>query len=207
MQKADLTAVEQQTVEYYNQQGKEWSNQHQTTNFFEQEIKNFSQFLPNGKILEIGAGAGNEAQILCQMGYDYVGTDISTGLLDLAKKANPGTPFFEASVYDLAFAPNTFDGFWAAAVLLHVPKARIDEAFDSLKTVLKSGAYGFISLKAGESEGVDNVTNRFFSYYTSDEFTEILKKHNFSVEKCYEKIAAKRIKSQTWLNFFVRYNN
>ena len=55
-------------------------------------------------------------------GYDYTGTDISTGLLNEARKKVPGQSFYEMSVYDLDFPEGTFDGFWASAILLHIPK-------------------------------------------------------------------------------------
>ena len=201
-----LTNQEQQTVNYYNQQGKGWVEQQSPVSFWAQEIETFKQLLPTGKIIEIGVGAGLEAQLLLnQKTYDYVGIDISPTMLAMAQQRNPEAKFMEASLHELPFSSDTFDGFWAALVFLHVPKNRIDQALLSLTKVLKKNACGFISLKGGYGEETDKETNRFFSYFTSDEFTNILKKHHFIVEKNYERKEIKRIKEHTWLVFFVTY--
>lgn len=42
--------------------------------------------MPAGKILEVGSGGGRDAKDLIEMGYEYIGIDISKGLLEEAKK-------------------------------------------------------------------------------------------------------------------------
>ncbi len=120
---------------------------------------------------------------------------------------SPGANLVKASLYNLPFSPHAFDGFWAANVYLHVPKNRIDEAFESLKKVLKPGGVGFISLKAGEGEEIDEETGRFFAYYSLDEFKHILKRHNFVILEEIIRTEAKRIKKHTWLCFWVVYKS
>ena len=203
-----LTKQEQQTVSYYNQHGEAWVDKYSSVNkasFWTEEIKTLTQLKPTGKLLEIGSGAGVEAQLLCQKNYNYIGIDISPTLLAIAQQRNPHATFLEASLYDLPFQANEFDIFWAAAVFLHIPKNRLDEALSSLTRVLKRDACGFISLKAGNGEEVDKETNRFFSYFTTEEFTQFLNNHNFVVTHAYEKICTKKTNPQTWLVFFVTY--
>jgi ubiquinone/menaquinone biosynthesis C-methylase UbiE len=205
-----LTAHEQQTVDYYNQHGKTWVEQHfpaDKISFYQKEIELFKQLAPSGSLLEIGSGGGVEAhELLKETTYNYVGIDISPTLLATAQQRNPSAKFMEASVYNLPFTAGSFDAFWAAAVFLHVPKNRMDEAFVSLTTVLKPGACGFISLKAGEGEHVENETNRFFSYFTTQEFTQILSKYNFVVTQTYQKVRMSlKNTPQPWLIFFITY--
>jgi len=74
------------------------------------------------------------------------------------------------------------DGFWAAAVLIHVPKERIDEAMDAIKRNLKAQAVGFIAMKEGEGEKLETKdyldnTQYLFSYWQRDEFRDVLAKH------------------------------
>ena len=154
--------------------------------------------LPSGKVLEIGSGAGKDAQALIQMGYEYTGTDASKGLIDLAQQRNPGAKFENKSVFDLDYPDNTFDGFWTAATLLHIPKSRIDEALGTIRRVVKPGGVGFISLKQGEGEKEDPNTGRWFSYYSRDEFADILEGNSFRVEN-FEVRAGQK---DTWLVFY-----
>jgi SAM-dependent methyltransferase len=105
------------------------------------------EWLPNGKLIEIGSGSGREIPLFVQKGYDYIGIEPSAGMIELIKTEHADTRIIQTTIYDLPFENSTFDGFWMAAILLHIPKDRIHEAFNSFKRVLKPVAYGFISIK------------------------------------------------------------
>ena len=47
----------------------------------------------------------------------------------------------------LKFPPRSFDGFWAAASLLHTPKRKIKSVLGNIHKILKPEGVGFISLK------------------------------------------------------------
>lgn len=80
-----LSTEEKQTLDSYNKFAQEWSSSHLTFDLWSDEFKTFSQLLPKGKILEIGCGGGRDARMLAKK-YEYLGTDISSGLLKEAKK-------------------------------------------------------------------------------------------------------------------------
>lgn len=196
------------TLNAYNSTAKAWSEKHSNNNFWNEEYKTFNSFLPKGKILEIGAGGGRDAKILIEMGYEYTGTDISKNFIEVAQEKNPNTTFLVQSVYDLNFPKNTFfDGFWASASLLHIPKSKIDSALQQIKKYIRIEGIGFISLKKGEGENMDEQTfeekpfNRIFAYYSESEFTEILHRNGFELLQFIEN---KMTKKTTWLCFFVR---
>src|SRR3989344_2163605 len=200
MGKVKLTNAEQQTVDSYNRYGKRWSADHLDFSFWEKELKRLKKYLPDGKILEIGSGGGRDAKELIKAGYDYLGTDISKGLLNSARENNPGVKFILKSVYDLDFPDNTFDGFWACAVLLHIPKTRIDEALKQLYKVTKSTGVGFISVKKGGGERftVEPPPNgkRFFAFYSLKEFERKLRNNAFEILYSEER---KKTAKTTWL--------
>jgi len=203
----NLTSEEQQTLDTYNEYGKQWAASHLDFDFWVEELKRFKKYLPNGRILEVGAGGGRDAKELIKAGYGYTGTDISKGILEAAKKYNPGARFFQQSVYNLDFPENYFDGFWACAVLLHIPKSRIDEALRSLHRVMKPQGVGFISVKKGTGEGITNEPppdgKRFFAYYSLKEFGKILLKNGFEI--LYSKERKKTAKT-TWLIYLCESN-
>lgn len=203
-----LTPEEVQTMKTYDTQSVDWASKHSSERFWGEEMDRFEKLLPEGKVLEIGSGGGRDAKELIAKGYDYTGTDISQGLLEEAKKANPGAKFLQQSVYDLDFPKNTFDGFWASAVLLHIPKGRIDEALGRLHSVIRNNGVGFISIKQGEGQKIEedepDMTERrirLFAYWQDEEFREALKRNNFEVVDTGFKPMSERTK---WLIYFVR---
>lgn len=191
---------EDETIKYYDLNANSWHNSHgRDFSFWTSEIQEFTNLLPSGKILEIGSGAGKEASLLINVGYDYTGVDLSKTLLELAKNKNPKSKFIKASVYKLPFKDKTFDGFWCCATLLHIPETKIDLALTEIKRVTKSGGIGFISLKAGDGEKQDKETGRWFTFYSKKKFSEILAGNGFKILK----ITSKR-QGIWWLSFFVK---
>ena len=200
------TQKEQKTINYYDQQAPQWASEHgghEEKSYWEKQMARFKEFLQDGKVLEIGSGAGKDAKALIAMGYEYTGTDASKGLIDVAQARNPKAVFVNEAVEDLSFPSDSFDGFWTAATLLHIPKDQIDIALQKIKGVCKTGAVGFISLKEGEGEKEDTNTGRWFAYYSKEEFTEVLKRNGFEVVD-FELREESRPGQPNWLAFFVK---
>ncbi len=201
-----LTPQEQETLDAYEQNAKAWASSRNDPEYWQKEKTLFKEYLPEGKILEVGAGGGRDAKDLISSGYSYIGTDISEELLKEARINVPEAHFEIQSVYELDFKEETFDGVWACAVLLHMPKARIDEALMSIRRVMKTGGIMCITLKKGADErfvigdhkGIDY--KRFFSFYEEDEFTSILERNKFEVLKSYVTDHS----NKKWLVFFVK---
>ncbi|MBA3757961.1 class I SAM-dependent methyltransferase [Candidatus Saccharibacteria bacterium] len=204
---ANLTNEEKITINTYNKLAKQWSCGHMTKGFWSQELELFKNLLPNGRILEVGAGGGRDAKSLIKLGYDYLGTDISDKLIAHARKKNPDGKFKQVSLYDLNFS-ELFDGFWCSAVLLHVPKKRIDEALQAITRNMKLGAIGFITIKQGNGEGIEQKIEldgdgRFFAYWQNEEFKKILSKNKYEILKEGYRPMSERSK---WLTYHVRVN-
>lgn len=207
MKKSSLTKQEQTTISYYDKNAQDWSEKHGLANhqsYFEADMKDFFQTLPTGKVLEIGSGHGGDAKLLiAKYGIvNYVGVDVSEGLLKIAKKENPGGTFLHQSVYELDFPDNSFDGFWVSAVLVHIPKNRLQEALSNLRKVTKTGGLGFISVMEGRIDMEESRPGRFFSLWQKDEFENELKKAGFEIVNTsrYEP----GVSQSPWLGFIVK---
>jgi len=200
-----LTPAEQITKESYDRVATQWEADHDIIEFWEESLYKFHELLPAGRLLEIGCGAGRDAQDLIRLGYKYVGTDISGPQLVLARKNNPGARFEQVSLYDLDF-PEPFDGFWCAAVLVHVPKNRTVEALSAIRRNLVPGAIGFLAIKEGKGERLEirdelGSSEFLFTYWEDDEFREVLRQEGFKVLHKGYKPMSERTK---WLKYIVR---
>lgn len=175
---------EEKTLEYYNKHAWDWGEHHHELGNTRRidELEKFRKLIPSGRIIEIGSGTGSDAKFFREHGYDYIGTDASRGLMKVAQERNPGVMFKNVRVQDLSpmFSEDEFDGFWCAAILLHLHKNELDAALKNIHTIVRDGGLGFISVKQGEGEAVDD-TGRLFSYYSQTEFSKILKRNGFKV--------------------------
>ncbi|MDO8497012.1 MAG: class I SAM-dependent methyltransferase [bacterium] len=126
-----LTPEEELTVKSYEEKGETWARAHNKPGFWIEEMKKLYASVPSHRLIEFGCGGGRDAKQLIDIGFDYMGTDISATFLKEAKKNNPGATFTQMSLYDIPYKESSFDCFWALAVLLHIPKRRVDEALQN----------------------------------------------------------------------------
>ena len=145
-----LTSEEKATIETYNKNARAWAKGHSYD--WPDELLVFRKLIPKGKILELDCANGYVGKLLTDRGYDYVGTDVVPNFVKFAVKKYPGIKFLTKSVYDLKFRDDSFDGFWATAILLHISKDNIDIAMQEIRRVVKDRVVGFITLKEGRGE-------------------------------------------------------
>src|SRR3989338_7458860 len=107
--------------------------------FWRSEFEQFKTLLPHGKVLDIGCGGGRDALLFVPSRYNYVGIDFSREMLEQAQRSAPNAIFVQMDMYALNFVPYTFDGFWAAASLLHIPKTKTPLVLREIHRVTKTG--------------------------------------------------------------------
>ena len=135
-------------------------------------------------------------------------------MIAYAKKHHNGE-FLCESLYDLDFLQNSFDGFWAAASLLHVPKSRLHLALNSIKSVVRKPGAGFISIKEGKDEEylpleinnpdekIQKENLRMFALWEQDGFKKALEDNGIKVIKISRKISPLD-KKRDFLCYFVK---
>lgn len=95
--------------------------------------------LETGHYLDVGCGSGNYTQALWQRGVRVTGVDISTQMLDKARKKNPQISWIQGDAKMLPFPPHTFDGAISTLATHHI--AAIDIAFREVFRVLRGGRF------------------------------------------------------------------
>lgn len=200
------------TIEAYNKTAQIYSKTHFQP-FWVKEFEFYKKVVPGKKVLDIGCGAGRDAMVFVKHKFDYLGIDASEGMLKVAKERVKNGKFRKMDFYKLKFPANSFDGTWAAASFIHIPKNRINRVLKGIKKILKPGGISFFSFKEKNKNSKEGLipyernpgTFRYRSYYTQKEFEDILKSVGFKIVKFIKHREKEKDGSTTvWLCFFAK---
>ncbi|OGH12325.1 MAG: hypothetical protein A2776_02335 [Candidatus Levybacteria bacterium RIFCSPHIGHO2_01_FULL_40_10] len=164
-----------------------------------------SHFKKNDKILDVGCGSGRDSRYLFDRGLNVVGIDFSKELIKIAKKKNPKGKFLVMDFEDMDFPDSSFNGVWAHASLLHVPKDKLLSILKKIQSIMKEGGLFFSSFRVGKDEKftVERRGNadlkRFYAYYSVQELKNIFEKAKFTIAQSEQDT----ISSGDWVVFFV----
>ncbi|MGY3482501.1 SAM-dependent methyltransferase [Bradyrhizobium sp. USDA 4011] len=116
---------------------------------------------PGGTILELGCGAGNHAAVMLAEGFVLRATDGSPEMAEVAaRRINHPV---EAMLFDELEDLDTYDGVWASACLLHVPRDELAGILRRIHRALKPGGIFYASYKIGHGDGRDSI-GRYYNY-------------------------------------------
>lgn len=134
----------------------------------------YNRFLPliqpGGHILDAGCGSGRDAHYFKDLGYAVTAIDASEPLCRLASELlnqNVACMRFE----DIAWH-GVFDGVWACASLLHVPRNELPGVFSKLFQAVMPGGVIYCSFKYGSHER--HHDGRYFTDLTEEALGVIL---------------------------------
>ena len=120
---------------------------------------------PNARILELGCGAGGDTAEMLARGFDVRATDGSPEMAEVASR-RLGRPVETLLFHDLNEV-EAFDGVWANACLLHVPREQLATVLSLIWRALKPGGVFYASYKEGEGGGRDTL-DRYYNYPSQD---------------------------------------
>ncbi len=100
----------------------------------ERLLKNLNPTI-GGVYLDIGCGTGNYTDILQKLGYNFIGIDPSTQMLDEAKLKNYNIDWRIGNAENTGLKTNSVDGIIASLTIHHW--ADIEQGFTELARVLK----------------------------------------------------------------------
>lgn len=133
---------------------------------------------PRSRILDVGAGSGRDLREFMRRGFRCRGIDASPSLARLAQEYS-SAPCDVKRIEDLDEVA-TYEGIWACASLLHLPKAVLADALARLHRALVPLGILFASVQEGEGEQIDG-DGRFFAMYTQHEFLEATAASGFEI--------------------------
>lgn len=115
------------------------------------QLTTFAALLPpGGRVLEAGCGSGRDARVFREMGLQVTATEAAPALAALARE-HSGVDV-HVMTFDQMDWIEAFDGVWACASLLHVPRTGLPETLRRLARALVPGGVWFMSFKYGTAE-------------------------------------------------------
>ena len=132
----------------------------------------FLSLLPReAHILDAGCGSGRDSLHFLRRGHSVIAFDASAKMASLASELL-GQDVLRMSFDEVAF-DQQFDGVWACASLLHVPRAALPDVLGRLGRSLKPGGTMYASFKHGYGEVIRD--GRLFNDYEEEAFLALLR--------------------------------
>jgi SAM-dependent methyltransferase len=151
--------VDEETLQFYRSNAQsyaDWAKAPST------RLRAFLALLPpGGSILELGCGAGNHSAVMLEAGFAVRATDGSPEMAAIASR-RLGHPV-EAMLFHELDAHEAYDGVWASACLLHVPREELAGILTRIHRALRPSGAFYASFKVGEGDGRDNL-GRYYNY-------------------------------------------
>lgn len=124
------------------------------------------------RLLELGAGTGQDSLFFQQHGLGVVATDLSREMVERCRAK--GLEAYEMDFLGLDFPPAYFDAAYALNCLLHVPSAELPKVLAAIRRVVAPGGLFFLGVYGGEPfEGIwpddKHDPPRFFSFRNDEQ--------------------------------------
>ena len=156
--------MDDQTLQFYRGNAEAYAGREITSR--QARLTAFLALLPSdASILELGCGAGGDTAEMLARGFDVRATDGSPEMADVASRRLGRT--VETLLFHELDEVEAYDGVWANACLLHVPRDELAGVLGSIWRALKADGVFFASYKTGDAEGRDTL-NRYYNYPSPD---------------------------------------
>lgn len=172
-----------------------YDNKH---NFVAEYGKGLLEFVPKNKnqsILDLGCGTGTLTSQLVNFADTVVGVDSSESMIEMAQKQYTDIKFIICDALKLPFNKQ-FDVVFSNAVFHWI--ADHNALLNQVHKVLKPN--GLLICEFGANGNIATIENAFmkvcrdsgyeynpkFNFPTSEQFADLLKKNNFSIDKIYD---------------------
>ena len=154
------------TLDYYNQNADAFFSGTVSVDFTQTQNKFLNYLNPGDSILDFGCGSGRDTKYFLEAGMKVDAIDGSEEMCRIASE------YTGIKVQQMLFqeldAHDQYDGIWACASILHLPKNDLKIVLQKMATALKKHGFIYTSFKYGEFEGERN--GRYFTDFTIDTF-------------------------------------
>ena len=190
------------TLNYYNENAQSFASGTVSVEFTEMQDRFLEKLDPGAYILDFGCGAGRDTKYFLSQGYLVDAMDGSEQLCRIASD-HTGIKVRQMLFQELE-VNEKYDGIWACASILHLPKKELKEVLKKMLTALKTDGWIYTSFKYGEYEGIRN--GRYFTDFTIDTFTDFLQGiQNMRIEEHWVTVDVRPgIGEEKWLSLILQ---
>lgn len=178
--------------EAYNLIAEDWHRDHQSDVWWVEGTDAFIARLgPGARVLDAGCGGGIEAKYLASRGLGVIGIDNAERMIAIARREAPAAEFRLLDMRDLDRLAETFDGIFAQAAVLHLPKRDVPAFFSRCAEKIRPGGLCYIAVKEKkegrreeeivEEDDYGYPYRRFFSYFTLPELEAYFASAGFEI--------------------------
>ena len=190
------------SLQYYNQHAKEFSDSTRDVEFKEMQERFLAYLKPGARILDFGCGSGRDTRYFLDRGFE---TDATDGSEELVSIASEYTGIEVRQMYFQNLNENeAYDGIWACSSILHLTYGELEDVFVKMGRALTPHGILYTSFKYGTDEGARN--GRYFTDMTEEKMDRLLKDVNiFDVIEMWvtDDVRPGRAEEK-WLNMILR---
>ena len=163
-------AHDHQTLAFYDKEAAAYATRSDNIGVPKHIAKFVAEQITGTAVLDLGCGTGRDACALIDAGLNVTAFD---GSAEMAREAEKriGAPV-RVQLFDDLNDIAAFDGIWANASLLHVPRTGLPNILARVHRALKPGGLLAASFKSGGQEGRDEL-GRYYNYLNADELTAL----------------------------------
>ena len=191
------------TLDYYDANAEAFAASTRALAFTSTQSRFLDRLPPAASVLDLGCGSGRDARFFLERGCRVTAMDGCGRMCRLASDF-AGIPVRHMRFKDLRDT-SAYDGVWACASLLHLPRTQLAAALARVRAALKPGGVLYASFKYGTFEGMRG--GRYYTDFTEDTFAEYLRSERLGLTPEETWISADirpERRDERWLNMFLR---
>ena len=193
---------EKETLAYYERNTDQYVLRTMNADMGDAQARFLSCLPEKALILDFGCGSGRDTKTFLDAGCDVEAVD---GSEEICVRASEYTGIqVKRMLFSELDADSRYDGIWACASILHLPRTELASVLGRMEKALKTGGVLYTSFKYGTYEGMRN--GRYFSDFTEETLKEFWKDATslriFDLWTAEDALPEKR--DQLWLDLLAR---
>jgi SAM-dependent methyltransferase len=145
-----------------------------------------------GSVCDLGCGPGQVARYLHEHDVTVCGVDLSPGMIEQARRLNPGIEFVVGNMFALPVDDDSWAGIAAFYAIVNLPAGDLLPAMREMRRALRPGGWLLLSFHLGEEiEHVDDLwgcaVSLDFYFFRAEQVTSDLGAAGFEVEEVIER--------------------
>jgi SAM-dependent methyltransferase len=153
-----------QTLEYYKTNTDSFVKGTLAADMSQTQNRFLDKLPEHAYILDFGCGSGRDTKVFLDNGYQVDAVDGSEEVCREASRIT-GIPVKQMFFSDLD-AEAVYDGIWACASILHLPRTELTDVLNRISKALKNQGVLYTSFKYGSYEGFRG--SRWFTDFTEE---------------------------------------